>query len=80
MAAGDPEQEDPVGLELRMVRVKIWGGTLLVVESRKGLNDNCKVERFTWRQLAQVAQAGRSWHNKRPLRLPKSCPGLRESI
>ena len=39
-----------------------------------------KLERFTWRQLTQVPQAGRSWHNRRPLRLPKSCPGLRESI
>ena len=63
-----------------MVRVKIWVRTLLVVESRKGLNDNCKLERFTWRQLAQATQAGHSWHNRRPLRLPKSCPGLRESI
>ena len=46
----------------------------------KDNNYNYKLERFTWRQLAQVAQAVRSWHNKRPLRLPKSCPGLRESI
>ena len=66
--------------ELRMVRVKILGGTFLVAELRKCQNYIYKLERFTWRQLAQVPQAGRSWHSRRPLRLPKSCPGLGGSI
>ena len=58
-----------------MVRVKIWGETFLVAESRKCRKYIYKLEQFTWQQLAQVSQAGRSWHNRRPLRLPKSCPG-----
>ena len=58
-----------------MVRVKIWGETFLVAESRKCGKYIYKLEQCTWRQLDQEPQAGRSWHNRRPLRLPKSCPG-----